>query len=152
MAGTDGGDLSTLLATLPSARSPTGRVVLDHLAAVRGQVGSAQSFAHRVGLASRHQLHRRLQRDGLPPIEGLAAWVRILAWVTEAEQTHRSLFDIAVRAGLDPPTCYRTVTRITLEHWSTVCKNGSAWVLLRLIDECRKISPLNQSGWQEHAS
>ena len=152
MAVAGGGDLSTLLATLPAARSPVGRAVLDHLAAVRGQIGSAQFFARRIGLDSRHQLHRRLQHDGLPPVDALAAWVRILSWVTEAEQKGRSLYDIAIRAGLDPPTCYRTVTRITREHWSTVCKNGSAWVLLRLIDECRNASPEETKAAKEQAS
>jgi DNA-binding phage protein len=152
MAGTVGGDLSTLLAALPAAHSRLGRAVLNHLAAVRGQIGSAHFVARHVGLASRHQLHRRLRHDGLPPIDALAAWVRILAWVTEAEHTHRSLFDIAIRAGLDPPTCYRTVTRITHEHWSTVCKNGSAWVLLRLIDECRNVPAGEKHASEEQAS
>jgi len=152
MAGAGGGNLSTLLATLPAARSPVGRAVLDHLAAVRGQIGSAQFFARRIGLDSRHQLHRRLLHDGLPPVDTLAAWVRILSWVTEAEKTGRSLYDITVRAALDPPTCYRTVTRITHEHWSTVCRNGSAWVLLRLIDECRSVSPEEKKAVEERAS
>jgi len=141
VAGADAADLSVLLATLPAARSPLGRAVFDHIAAVRGQIGSAQLLARRVGLVSRHQLHRRLQRDGLPSAHRLAGWARILAWVVETERTGRSLFDIAIRAGLDPPTCYRTVTRITHAHWSTVCKNGSKWVLLRFLDQCKRVAP-----------
>jgi hypothetical protein len=31
------------------------------------------------------------------------------------------------------------VVRITHEHWSIVCRNGSAWVLLRLIDQCKSV-------------
>ncbi len=77
VAGADAADLSVLLATLPAARSPLGRAVFDHIAAVRGQIGSAQLLARRVGLVSRHQLHRRLQRDGLPSAHRLAGARRL---------------------------------------------------------------------------
>jgi len=78
--------------------------------------------------------------------------VRILSWVTEAEQKGRSLYDIAIRAGLDPPTCYRTVIRVTHAHWPTVCRNAPARVLLRLIDECRSASPEAKNAVEEQAS
>lgn len=137
-------DLEPLLSTLPAWRSPAGRLILETLARHRGHIGRAAFFARRVGLRSRHQLHRLLRREGLPPIEVLGAWIRILRWVIEAETEHLSLCAIATRSGLDPSACNRTVRCATGFPWKTVQRRGPAWVVLRIIDECGNGGQMNR--------
>ncbi|SRR6266480_1763250 len=118
--------------------SSSGRAVLDALAACGGVYGTAQFFAARLGLRDRHQLARVLTREGLPPLEELAAWVRAIAWVMHSEQYRTPLYRLAKHAQLDPATCYRSVRRLTGANWGDVRERGVAWMLQQLRDRCPK--------------
>src|SRR5438874_10713572 len=84
-----------------------------------------------------HQIARALARDGLPPLEELAAWVRTLVWVMHSDQYRTPLYRLASQTEVDPATCYRTVRRLTGATWSEVRERGAAWVLQQLCLRCR---------------
>lgn len=103
------------------------------LVALRGSSGDANSFAHSMGFRNRDQLRRMLAADGLPCLEDLAAWIRMLGWVIEAETSGVALSRGALLSGKDPCSCYRTVKRLTGRLWGEVRMLGSAWVLLQFM-------------------
>ncbi len=118
--------------------SSLGGAVLDALAECGGVYGTSQFFAARLGLRDRHQLARILNREGLPPLEELAAWVRAIAWVMHSDQYRTPLYRLAKHAHLDPATCYRSVRRLTGANWGDVRDRGVAWMLQQLRERCRK--------------
>lgn len=74
----------------------------------------------------------------LPPLQKLAAWVRLLGWVFEWEHRRTSLCRQAIRGGGEPPVCYRTVRRITGARWEEVRELGTAWVLMQLTAQSQR--------------
>src|SRR5437667_10173193 len=83
--------LTNVLQTALPPLSATSRAVVSALACCNGHASSAGEIAAWVGLRDRHQLARGLRRDGLPPLEQLAGWARVLYWVREAGSGERSL-------------------------------------------------------------
>jgi hypothetical protein len=115
--------------------SPIGREAVV-LIATFGAIG-ADPLARRLGLQSRYQLGRILAHDGLPPLQELKAWIRVVGWVLEWEQGGISLCRSALNRDIDPAICYRLVKRLTSLPWTEVRCRGLAWTLLRLRDRCR---------------
>ena len=126
---------SLLLAAFPHA-SPFGRRVVRTLAETHGRVGGADFVAGRLGLRSRHQLARLLRREGLPQFDELCGWICVLDWIIEWEAAGTSLFKLASRSALAPPTCYRTVRRLTGVTWTEARERGLAWALAEFIGRC----------------
>ncbi len=126
--------------------SPAGRSVLDALAQCDGTFGSARFFAARLGLRDRHQLARTLVRDGLPPLQELAAWVRLLGWLLRSEERETALCRLALDVGADPAAYYRAVRRLTGANWSAVRRRGVAWLLDRLVEPCKREQSLGAVG------
>lgn len=123
--------LATMVECVISRVSPSGRVV-QSLVGTRGTVGRANRFARSLGFRDRHQLGRVLKADGLNLcLEDLAAWIRLLGWVVDAETSGLALSRGALHAGKDPGSSYRTVKRLTGRTWGEVRALGSAWVLVQ---------------------
>jgi len=118
--------------------SPSIRSVLDALAECGGVFGTAGFFAARLRFRDRHHLARALAREGLPPLQELAGWIRVLSWLLHWEQDEIALCRLAIEVGADPAAYYRTVKRLTGENWSAVRRRGVAWLLDRLVDRCRR--------------
>ncbi len=116
-----------------------GLVILDGLLDRSGRIGSADLFARRLGLRSRHQLARALAGESLPQIEELAAWVRTLAWLCRWEDAHLSLCRQAVDALEEPATDYRIVQRVTGLRWGEVRACGLGFMVLRFVQRCTPI-------------
>lgn len=123
-----------LLATLHWI-SPVSRQVVETLAGFGGAFG-ADLLARRLGLRTRHRLARMLARDGLPPLQELRSWIRLVAWVLEWEGVRASLFRTAIAQDLDPAACYRVDKKLTRASWTEVRSRGVAWVVLKLGDRC----------------
>lgn len=117
--------------------SPHARVALELLVTCGGVTGAAHFFAARVGMRSRHQLARMLAREGLPPLETLAAWVRLLTWVDQWERRRIPLHRHADHTRTEPAVYYRTVKRLTGSPWRAVRERGLAWVLQELRRRCQ---------------
>lgn len=111
--------------------SPTGTRVVKALINSRGFVGGADAFAWAMGLRNRDQLRRILDADGLPCLEDLAGWIRILGWTLDAEGRGVRLGRSALAAEKDPRSYYRTVKRLTGKRWGEILILGSNWVLLQ---------------------
>ena len=126
-----------LLQTALHWLSPQGHAVIERLVVTRGYPGSAHQIALAVGLKNRFQLGRLLSREGLPCLEDLAGWVRVMLWVTEWEQSRVSLSQAALGSVRDPATYYRTVERVTGLGWNQVRARGSTWLVLTLVECCR---------------
>jgi hypothetical protein len=116
--------------------SVAGHEILALLAGSGGCIVSADSFAADLGLRSRHQLTRALRREGLPQIEELCAWIKVLQWLLGWEHTHQSLFTLGLDAELHPPTCYRLVKRVSGKTWRQACADGYAIMLLSFVNRC----------------
>jgi DNA-binding transcriptional regulator YdaS (Cro superfamily) len=127
---------STLLQTALHWLSPQGHAVIQQLVATQGYAGSAHEIAVAVGLRNRFQLSRLLDREGLPSLENLAAWIRVMIWALEWETSKTSLSQSALGAIRDPAACYRTVERVTGLTWNKVRSLGSSWVLLAFVECC----------------
>jgi hypothetical protein len=112
--------------------------VVRALIASRGVTGHAHAFARSVGLRNRDQLRRVLAADGLPCLEDLAGWIRVLGWLIDAETSGVALSRGALWAGKDPTSCYRTVKRLTGASWGEVRLRGSTWLLLQLTGAIRR--------------
>ena len=126
---------SLVQAALPKV-SPTSRAVRATLGCLNGHAPPAAEAAAWVGLRDRFQLARVLKADGLPPLEQLAGWVRVLYWVLEAESSGASLLELMQRERLDPATGYRLVRRVTGLRWSEARRAGVSMLLLKLRDRC----------------
>jgi hypothetical protein len=116
--------------------SNTGREIIALLADSGGRIECPDSFATGVRLRSRHQLARVLRREGLPQIEELCAWVKVLRLLLEWEHTHRSLYAMAIDASFYPPTCYRLIKRVTGKTWRQACEDGFGIMLVRFVNRC----------------
>src|SRR2546430_8028242 len=129
--------LTALLQTALPRMSLASRAVISALGCLNGKPPCAGEIAAWVGLRDRFQLARALRRDGLPPLEQLAGWARVLYWVLEAESGDRSLLELARREQLDPAVAYRLVHRVTGLRWSQVRRAGLAAMLARFRECCR---------------
>lgn len=126
--------------------SPGVSAALAAIVEHRGFIGSGDSLARRLGISNRHVLNRLLRADGLPPCTKLAAWIRVLCWVAEFENSGASLSRQALAAGRDPAVYSRTVRRVTGWDWRAVRLRGSIWVLLELLDHCVEPSRLTSAA------
>jgi YVTN family beta-propeller protein len=122
---------SLLQAALPELSSAS-RAVLSTLGCLNGNAPSARDMAAWVGLRDRYQLARALRRDGLPPLEHLAGWTRVVYWLLEAESSGASLRQLAQREHMDPAVAYRLVHRVTGLPWSQAQRAGLTVALLQL--------------------
>jgi len=128
-----------LLAALP-LRSPESARLVETLARSGGLIDDAQRFATDVGMRSRYQVARVLRREGLPQLEALAAWVRILRWLILWESGSASLSRMALDAGLETSVCCRTIRRLTGATWTEARERGPEWALLLLVERCRSLA------------
>ena len=129
--------LTALLETNLPRLSRNGRAIVGALGCFNGKPQSPSQVASLIGLRTRFQLARALRREGLPPLEELAAWTRVLYWLQEAERTDASLFNLAQQAGIDPAIAYRLVHRTTGIRWVQARRAGLAAIVRRLRDQCR---------------
>ena len=123
--------LATILSTALPPLPREARAVVDLLACTNGLLPSGSEVVTFLGLRTRHQVARVLRRAGLPPLEELAGWTRVLHWLNEAERTGNSLLQLARESRLEPATCYRLVRRLTGQPWSRVRRGGVAGALTR---------------------
>ena len=119
-------------AILPRVSATSCRAVRA-LIESRGSVPNANLFARALGLRNRDQLRRILVADGLPCLQDLAGWVRLLGWALDAEKLGIGLSRSALEAGKDPRSGYRTVKRLTGKVWAEVRALGSDGVLLMFV-------------------
>jgi hypothetical protein len=119
------------------------RCILEGIARRAGELPSADTFATELGFTNRHQVARILTRAGLPPLEQLAAWSRLLLWLVMAEVEHKSLSQMALEAERDPAVCYRQVRQLTGRVWSEVLQLGPGWVVQTLLVRYR---PMGESA------
>jgi len=126
--------LTTLLHTALPHLTAQARAVVSVLAAFNGHAPPAGELAAMVGMHSRYQLARLLRREGLPPLEELAAWARVLYWKHETDARRGSLRELARRAGVDTATPYRVVRRVTGRRWSELQRTGLATALRQFRD------------------
>lgn len=123
--------LGTMVECVMNRLSPTSTRAVRALVAARGSLGRADTFARSMGLRNRDQLRRVLDADGLPCLEDLAAWIRVLGWVVDAETQGVTLSCHALRSGKDPGSCYRTAKRLTGKTWGEIRMLGADWVLIQ---------------------
>ncbi len=124
---------------MPWLRSVVRGVVAE-LVVRRGYPGRANVFAVAVGLRDRYHLARLLHREGLPSLEELAAWIRLITWVAAWEERRMPLSAAALASLRDPSPMFRLVDRLTGRAWTEVRSLGSDWVLLRMLERCRHSS------------
>jgi len=120
--------------------SPRSRAVIRRLVAAGGRFAGADAFARSVDIPNRFQLTRLLSREGLPTLERLAAWVRLMGWSLEWEVRGRSLCDQALKPGRSPAGYYRTVEDLAGLTWRVVRSQCIDGVFLRFCAECRRIA------------
>lgn len=113
------------------------RAIMISLVVHRGVTGSANGFASSVGARNRHRLSYLLRRGGLPQVELLAAWIRLMLWIVEQEATGTTLCRLSLEEDRDPAYRYRLVKRLTGEPWSKVRNMGLVWVLEVFLKGCR---------------
>lgn len=143
------GPLATqLLAAMPRL-STTGRDIIGLLADSGGRIDSADSFATQFCLRSRHQLARTLRREGLPQIEELHAWIKVLHLLLEWEITHRSLLTLAHNEALYAPNCYRLIKRVTGKTWRAACAEGFSIMLVTFVSRYQGVRHGGKGGAQE---
>jgi hypothetical protein len=117
--------------------SADSSTIVMSLIATRGAFASADRFARRMGARNRHQMAYYLRRDGLPPLERLSAWIRVMCWVVEYETSGTTICEWSLHRGQDPAGWYRLVQRLTGYPWTTVRTLGLAWVLEEFLKTCR---------------
>lgn len=117
--------------------STIGRSVVAALVSKHGYPGPADAFAASVGLRNRYRLGRVLQREGLPCLEELAGWKRLMTWVTSWEARRMPLSKLALSSLRDPSPMFRLVERLTGHTWTEVRSFGSDWVFLKMLEQCR---------------
>lgn len=113
--------------------SPIGREVLKQVVLARGTIPGADAFARSLGFRDRHQLAYRLRCEGLPPLQCLAQWMRIMVWLAEHEAEGTSLCGSALRDARDPAYRYRLVKDVLGIEWTVLEKRGLAWLLLEFL-------------------
>ncbi len=111
--------------------SPHGRAVVNTLICANGRVGSIVTLCDRLGLRSRYQLGRLLQREGLPPYEELAGWVCVFSWMLRADAGlgRGRLRPLAGLTHMDSATSYRLVRRVTGRCWKDLRLAGTPEVV-----------------------
>lgn len=138
--------LTSLLHTALPGLSSDGRAVISALGCFNGNPSSAADLAAMVGMRSRYQLARALRREGLPPLEELAGWARVLYWMDEAERSGTSLRRLVNGADLDVTTAYRLVRRLTGFRWSELKRVGLAAILQQFRDRCHTNGACSNTG------
>ena len=128
--------LTSLLQTALPRLSPASRAVVSTLGCLNGNTPSARDVAAWVGLRDRYQLARALRRDGLPPLEDLTRWARVLYWMLEAESSGATLRQLAQRERLDPAAAYRLVHQVTGRPWVQARNAGLHAAVLQLRERC----------------
>jgi len=128
--------LTSLLQTALPRLSPASRALVSTLGCLNGNTPSAGDMAAWVGLRDRYQLARALRRDGLPPLEDLTRWTRVLYWMVEAEASGVTLRQLAQRERLDPAAAYRLVHQVTGRPWLQARNAGLQAALLQLRARC----------------
>lgn len=129
--------LTTLLETAIPRLSRNGRAIVGALGCFNGKLESPSHVASLIGLRTRFQLARALRREGLPPLEELSAWARVLYWLQEADRSDASLFQLAQQAGIDPAIAYRLVHRTTGLRWLEARRVGLTAIVRRFRARCR---------------
>src|SRR2546421_7800562 len=129
--------LTALLQTALPRMSLASRAVISAFGCLNGKPPCAGESAAWVGRGDRFHLARALRRDGLPPLEQLAGWARVLYWVLTAETTGTTLRQLARGDDMDPAVAYRLVNRLTGQHWSEVRRTGLPGLLPRFHQHCR---------------
>jgi len=111
--------------------SPHGRAVVNTLICDNGRVGSIITLCDRLGLRSRYQLGRLLQREGLPPYEELAGWICVFSWMLRADAGvgRGRLRPLAGLTHMDSATSYRLVRRVTGKCWKDLRLAGTTEVV-----------------------
>jgi len=111
--------------------SVDGRAVIKTLICENGRFASAKALCDRLGLRSRYQLGRLLQREGLPPYEELTGWISVLYWKLRADSgdARGALRMLASQTGLEVASSYRLVRRITGRRWTDLRRAGIDEVL-----------------------
>jgi len=137
--------LTSLLQSALPKLSASGRAVVSTLGCCNGQL-SPNDVSQWLGYRTRYQLARVLRRDGLPPFEDLAAWTRVLHWLSQAESTGAALLQLVRRDGLDPAGAYRLVHRVTGSRWSELRRAGVGGVVRRMQDQTKARVWLNDAG------
>lgn len=128
--------LTSLLQTALPRLSPASRAVVSTLGCLNGNTPSARDMAAWVGLRDRYQLARALRRDGLPPLEDLTRWARVLYWIVQAESSGATLRQLAQRERLDPAAAYRLVHQVTGRPWLQARNAGLQAALMQLRARC----------------
>jgi hypothetical protein len=116
------------------------RAILMALIAAHGVFRSADLFASAIGARSRHRVAYLLHRDGLPSLEPLAAWIRVVFWMVECDVTGWTLCRSSLEESRDPAYCYRLVKHLTGKTWSQVRQLGVVWLVEEFLQACRKPS------------
>jgi hypothetical protein len=130
-----------LLAALPLSSSESVRLV-EALARSGGLVHDAQRFATDIGMGSRYRVARVLRREGLPQLEELAAWVRVMRWLVLWQSRSGSLSRMALDDGLETSVCCRTIRRLTGVTWTEARERGPEWAVILLVERCRSLARL----------
>ena len=105
--------------------SARGHEILALLANSGARIQSADSVALRLGLHSRHQVARALRREGLPQIEELCAWIKVLHLLLEWEHTHRSLLTLARKQRYTRPPATVSSSESPARHGAKPARTAS---------------------------
>jgi hypothetical protein len=140
----------TLLLGMLPWLSPEARTLITALITRRGTVGGAELFARQLGYRNRHHMARALDQEGLPSLETLARWIRVLLWVRAWERSRLALSRAALDEGEDYSVRFRVVRQLTGLHWTTVRNEGAAWVAMRLREQCRE--PVKVGATEIHSA
>lgn len=133
------GVLAEQLQILLPQLSPGAHQVVAAVANKAGVIGSASDLARQLGAPNRHYVARVLQREGLPPIEELCGWMSVLDLLYHYEQSHTSLYQLALRSARHPPTCYRTIKRIIGKTWAQARSEGFHFALIGFLRRCAEL-------------
>src|SRR5438552_17727194 len=116
---------------------PDARAIVRCLVTSRGVFRSASRFSRSIGARNRHELAHILRKAGLPPLERLGGWIRIMFWVVEYEVNGTTICNSSLTQGSYPASRYRLVSRLTGHQWTKVRKLGLVWLLEQFLKACR---------------
>lgn len=116
----------------------TATRLLESLLAAPHAYESADGFARRVGLRSRHQLNRVLRREHLPSFRTLSALVRVVALWEAAKRGSHSMRRTAIESGLDPAWAYRTIRKLTGRPWGSLRGLSSEVIVTLTVNESQR--------------
>ena len=128
--------LLTFLNVRLSLLRPQAQTLLTILVSKRGDFDSADSVALEIGLKNRHQLAYLLDVEGLPTLQTLAAWIRLLTRLSDYENQGVTLCRCSLNEARDPAFRYRLVKRLTGEEWTAVRSRGLTWLLEEFVARC----------------